>query len=400
MKDKLNICIVGGGNSTHSLIPLLSNSGHDVSLLTRNPGKWSSEVSMEYTDMLGNVLDTLVGSLKQASDIPEDLIPQADVILLSLPVSKYRLILNTIAPYIDRGKKVYVGTIYGQGGFNWMMEQVIQDYELSNIAYFAIGLLPWITRTKVYGEIGINYGSKAVNVIAVKPQSEFKALKDNLLDSLCFNYFGKGEFMLSSLFLALTLSVDNQIIHLSRLYGLFKTHGGIWSDQISVPLFYRDFDDVSAKIMQKLDADYSKIREALISIYPQKDFSFMLDYLGLERLSYSSSNSDIKESFVTSSTLGLIPTPTVKNPEGLYIFDKDHRFFTDDLYYGLVIAKWFAINLHLETPMLDEIIHWAQDFIRDTVLADNKLVMPTDNTEYRSGNPDVYRYDCFDDYIS
>jgi hypothetical protein len=152
--------------------------------------------------------------------------------------------------------------------------------------------------------------------------------------------------------------------------------------------------------MQKLDADYTKIREALILRYPQKDFSYMLDYLGLERLSYSSSNLDIKESFISSSTLGQIPTPTIRNNKGSYIFDRNHRFFTDDLYYGLVIAKWFAINLSLYTPMLDEIIQWAQNFIGDEVLTGNELVFPTNNTDYKSGNPDVYKFDCFDDYIS
>ena len=35
----------------------------------------------------------------------------------------------------------------------------------------------------------------------------------------------------------------------------------------------------------------------------------MLDYLGLERLSYRSENTDIRESFVTSKTLGAIKPP-------------------------------------------------------------------------------------------
>jgi len=33
--EKLNITIIGGGNSSHTLIPLLSNAGHNVSLQTR-----------------------------------------------------------------------------------------------------------------------------------------------------------------------------------------------------------------------------------------------------------------------------------------------------------------------------------------------------------------------------
>ena len=32
-----NVTVVGGGSSAHSLIPLLSASGHKVNLLTRRP---------------------------------------------------------------------------------------------------------------------------------------------------------------------------------------------------------------------------------------------------------------------------------------------------------------------------------------------------------------------------
>jgi len=400
MAKKMNICVVGGGNSAHSLIPLLSSVGHSVSLLTRKPSLWAREVTMEYTDKDGQIIDRLEGHLSTVSDDPNLVVRGADVVLLSLPVSKYRLMLNTIAPYIDKSRKVFIGTIYGQGGFNWMMEQIVKDYNLQNVVYFSAGLIPWITRTKEYGSVGINYGSKSVNVVAMSRPDEFDELNEIVLDDLCFNYFKKGKFVLSSTFLALTLSVDNQIIHLSRLYGLYKKCGSSWQDQDSVPLFYRDFDDSSAKIMQNIDADYTKIREAIKLSFTQFDFSYMLDYLDLERLSYHSANSDIRESFVTSSTLVQIPTPTIKALDGRYIFDKNHRFFTDDLYYGLVVAKWFALHLGIVTPMLDEVIIWAQDYIGDSVMVDNRLILPKTNDDYKSGNPDVYEYERFEDYIS
>ena len=60
---KLNITLIGGGNSSHTIIPLLSNSGHSVSLYTRNPEKWSKNVTMEYTNKEGKVIDSLIGKL-------------------------------------------------------------------------------------------------------------------------------------------------------------------------------------------------------------------------------------------------------------------------------------------------------------------------------------------------
>ena len=398
--EKLNITIIGGGNSSHTLIPLLSNAGHNVSLQTRNPDKWSKNVIMEYTNKEGQVIDRLTGKLKYVSNNPQEIIPDSDIIILSLPVSVYRLMLHNIAPYIDKNRKVYIGVIYGQGGFNWMMENIIKEYNLYNLVYFSVGLLPWITRTKEYGKIGINYGPKKVNIIAINNNNEFNYLNEILLNELCYSYFKTGEFRLSDTFLSLILSVDNQIIHLSRLYSLYLQYGGKWERLEDVPLFYRDFDDLSAEIMQELDLDYTKIRSEIKKKFPDKDFTYMLDYLNLERLSYGSSNTNIKESFINSPTLGQIPTPVVKDSNGYFVFDKNHRFFKDDLYYGLVIAKWFAEKLNIDdTPMLNQIINWAQNYLGDIVMIDNKLIIPSNIYDFKWGNPDIYKFKSFEDYI-
>lgn len=91
-----------------------------------------------------------------------------DVIVLCMPVHQYRNALTNLAPYINRSKKdVFVGTVYGQAGFNWMVHEMERANNLTNVVAFAIGLIPWICRTVKYGELGANYGTKAVNVAAV-----------------------------------------------------------------------------------------------------------------------------------------------------------------------------------------------------------------------------------------
>jgi len=37
------------------------------------------------------------------------------------------------------------------------------------------------------------------------------------------------------------------------------------------------------------------------------------------------------------------------------------RFFTDDIAYGILVVKWIAEELNVETPFIDEIILWAQN---------------------------------------
>jgi hypothetical protein len=139
-----------------------------------------------------DVLQTVKGQISKKSMDPKDVIPDAvsllllcllffgladtestinstqDVIVLCMPVHQYRNALTNLAPYINRSKKdVFVGTVYGQAGFNWMVHEMERANNLTNVVAFAIGLIPWICRTVKYGELGANYGTKAVNVAAV-----------------------------------------------------------------------------------------------------------------------------------------------------------------------------------------------------------------------------------------
>eukprot|EP01083_Nonionella_stella_P221956 792449_1 len=160
-----------------------------------------------------------------------------------MPVHQYRNALNRLAPYINRTKKeVFVGTMYGQAGFNWMVHEAERNYRLENVCAFAIGLIPWICRTLEYGSLGANYGGKKVNVAAVTPRNKFDRLNEIFLEDINARWFGKGSFHQACSFLSLTLSVDNQIVHPGRCYGLWKRYGGNWATEDDVPFFYQDFD--------------------------------------------------------------------------------------------------------------------------------------------------------------
>lgn len=400
MKKQLVVC--GGGSSAHTLIPMLADSSFDVSIYTSRPDKWSDNIELEYHDPSGKVLGRFSGPLKKASDNPEGLIPQADYIVFCMPVHQYRACLHQIAPFIDKEKKVFVGTMYGQAGFNWMVDEVKNMFGLKKMVSFAFGLLPWICRIIEYGHIGVTYGPKACNYAACYPKSEFQQLDEEFFNQICYRWFGKGKTEQSDNFLSLTLSVDNQIIHTSRCFGLNQVYGQTWQRKEDVPMFYRDYDDVSAKLLADLDADYSKIREKIKAMYPTKNFKHMLDYLALERFSYQSHNTDVKESFVTSQTLVSIATPVVQNTQGLWEIDRNHRFFLDDIYYGNCIAKWMAEQLSIEVPTIDAILKWAQSVRHEEIIdGENhlKLDSPDLSAPLKSGIPCYYGYKTIDDIV-
>lgn len=400
MKKQLVVC--GGGSSAHTLIPLLKGSIFDVSIYTSRPDKWRKTIELQWEDPSGNILGSYSGNLKCASSNPADLFPQADYVVFCMPVHKYRVALAEIAPYLNKEKTVFLGTVYGQGGWNWMVDEIKKQNGLTNIVTFAFGLIPWICRIIEYGHIGVTYGFKSVNYAAVSPKKYFGQIDEELLEHICYKWFGKGQVEQSDNFLSLTLSVDNQIIHTSRCLGLYKVYGNSWARKDDVPWFYKDYDDISADLLAQLDRDYTLIRDAVKRLYPEKQFRHMLDYLALERFSYQSGNTDVKESFTTSQSLVSIGTPVVQNADGEWEIDKNHRFFLDDIYYGNCIVKWMAEQLGISTPTIDEILHWAQS-VRHEIIIDgqNHLVLdsPDLTRPFKTGIPTVYGFKSIDDCI-
>ncbi|MCG8461407.1 MAG: NAD/NADP octopine/nopaline dehydrogenase family protein [Holophagales bacterium] len=389
---QITTTIVGGGASAHVLIPFLAQAGHRVQVLTRRPEDWSEEIELQLQSIDEELLETFHGRLSRASKNPADVIPESDVVVLCMPVCAYRKSLHELAPHLREDREVFVGTIYGQAGFNWMVGEIAEKHGLEHVSPFAVGLIPWICRVIDYGRSGVTYGCKEVNVAAVSPRQRFDHLDEIFLHAICERWLGKGAFRQSDSFLSLTLSVDNQIIHPSRCFGLFERYGGRWPSRDAIPYFYRDFDELSADLLRDLDADYSKVRDGIRERFPDRDFPHMLDYLGLERLSYRSENTNIRESFTTSRTLGAIKPPVVQLDSGEWAIDTDHRFFTDDISYGVCIAKWMAEQMELEVPTIDAIITWVQELRGERYLEDGRLVVESESLAgpFRSGIPPVY----------
>jgi len=372
-KNIRNVTIIGGGNSAHIIIPILSNQGYNVTLLTRKPKKWNTKIELEHLDSEEKLIRKIRSKPISISNNYEKVLNETDLVLMCLPVHVYPEIIDQIGSVLKNDKEIIIGTIYGQGGFNWMVENTAKKYNLTNIDYFAFGLIPFICRIKEYGHSAITYGSKDKNLVATSSKDLFDLLDEHFLDDCCYNFFHTGKFLRAPNFISLTLSVDNQIIHPSRLYDLYKNYKGHWDTREEVPYFYRDFTHSAAKTMADIDEDLDKIRNALRKRYPETDYTLMLNYMDLEKFTYKFEMNSIYESFIDSSTLNNIKTPVIKTSNG-YDISKKSRFFTDDIFYGLCIFKSVAEYLNIETPNLDGLLRWAAKVTSIVILdKDNHL---------------------------
>lgn len=237
------------------------------------------------------------------------------------------------------------------------------------------------------------YGGKQVNTIAVSPPDKFPKLNSIFLLDISVRPLGVGVFKQACSFVSLTLSTDNQIIHPARCYGLWKKDGGKWPNADAVPFFYKDFDQQSADFVGRLDDDYSTIRDAIRKRFPDRPFHYMLTYLDLEKLNHNTNRVDVLDSFRGSAQLAAIKTPTLEDPkDGSHRLNTECRFFTDDIPYGLLIAKSIAEMLGVATPFIDEVIMWAQTMRNENWLtADKKIDMGCAlRGKYSSGIPQAY----------
>ena len=151
-----------------------------------------------------------------------------------------------------------------------------------------------------------------------------------------------------------------------------------------------------------LDDDYSKVRNRIKQLYPDKDFHYMLNYLNLEHYTYNSSSSDIVDSFVNSPTLQAIRTPVIQDQDGSVEIDKNGRFFMDDIYYGIAIVKWMAELLLIDVPMIDKLLHWAQELRGEHIISeDNHLLLNSLDlvAPMKSGVPCVYGKKTINDIV-
>ena len=396
------LVICGGGNSAHALVPLLSKSIFEVSVLTSRPKAWSKTIDLEYVLPNGDIAQSIQGKIKLTTNDPVKCIPKADYIVLCMPVHKYRVALHNVAPFIDRNKTVVIGTMYGQGGFNWMVDEIKKQYHLHNIISFAFGLIPWVCRTAEYGHKGVTYGFKAINAAAVYPQDKFNQLDDEFFEPICYKWFNVGKTEKLGTFLSITLAVDNQIIHPTRCYALSKKNPYGWHSLTEVPMFYRDYDQYSADCLSALDEDYTKVRNRLKKMFPGKDWHYMLNYLDLDRYTNQYEPEDIVDSFVSSPKLRSIGTPVVADDNGSVNIDINSRFFMDDIYYGICITKWIAEQWDIEVPMIDDILRWVQEIRDERIISDdNRLVLDSIDlcSPMKSGIPFYYGITRIEDII-
>lgn len=327
----MRICICGGGNLGHVCAGFLANRGHQVSILTTKPERWSQTIGVVAPD------GSFKGKLAQVSSRPEEVIPQAEIVLVCLPGFAIHDELTKIKPYLS--KNCLMGTVVSSTGFFFEAFEVLP----ADIALFGFQRVPFISRIIEYGQKAELKGYKDSLHVAIE-QTENKESVRIVLEQL----FEKPVTLAGS-FYEVSLSNSNPILHPSRLYTMWRD----WQPGIVYPhnpQFYAEWTLEASTLLLQMDDEFQSLLKKLG--LKEGCIPPILDY-------YESTDADsLTKKLRSIKAFQNISSP-MKAVEGGFIPDFSSRYFTEDFPYGMRFIVETAQKHHVSIPTTENIYQWG-----------------------------------------
>ena len=237
-----NIVIAGGGALGHVTAGWLAAQGYSVSVLTRRPSDWINEMVINTPE------ETLTGALTRVSDKVSEVIPEADVILLTVPGYANVSELMAMLPFLKDG--CYVGAVFCSSGFFFDALKTVPE----NIRLWGFQRVPFISRVKTYGH--------EANLLSYRPELNIAVERADEEEKEEFRMWIETAFKtptaLRNNYLEVSITNSNPILHTARLYTMFHD----WTDDVRFDhniLFYEEWTDEAAELMIRMDAELFEI---------------------------------------------------------------------------------------------------------------------------------------------
>ena len=311
---------------------------HEVCLLTRQPERWSTELTIEAPEET-----TYLGHLNGIFSDAKPAVSDAQIILLCLPGYGIRDTLLQIKDYLR--PDAAVGTVVSSTGFFFEALDVLP----SSQPLFGFQRVPFISRTLDYGRRARLMGYKESLELAVEHCTYTEQLRDVLADML------QTPINLLNSHYEVSLSNSNPLLHPSRLYSLWKDwHEGIIYDR--VPMFYEEWTEEAAELYLAMDNEL----QALLEQLPVRKGSIptVLDY-------YESTDAhSLARKLRSIEAFKGIRAP-MKEVAGGFVPDLQSRYFTEDFPYGLAFVYRLTHEKDIPSPTIDKIYEWGMKMIKE-----------------------------------
>ena len=329
------VCICGGGSLGHVIAGWLSARNHaTVNILTSRPQEWNHEITVDTPE--GTALE---GKITKISNLPKDVVPMADVVLLCLPGFLIKGELEKLKPHLS--PKAFVGSVFSSTGFFFEAQKVLSDKQ----PLWGFQRVPFISRVEEYGKSANLLGYKNSHNIAVESVSDKEKVS---FASLMQEWFERPVNLLKNYYEA-SLTNSNPLLHTSRLYTMFggENEGKVYS---RMQLFYEEWTEEAASLYIKMDEELFR----LLKVLPVTEgyLPTALDYYD----SYDAKS--LAEKLSSIKGFKGITSPMVKVDNG-WVPDFSSRYFTEDFPYGLKYIWQLAHKEGISCPNIDKVYAWG-----------------------------------------
>jgi hypothetical protein len=310
-----------------------------------------------------------------------------NLIILVVPAFAHNEYLTALKPYIGKGSTI-IG-LPGRAGFDFETRGILgplaKDCTLVNFES-----LPWACRITEYGKEVDVLGTKECLSGAMEVGKTPPAVKEPV--RILQRIVGDNPVLkVHGHILGMTLMAMNAYIHPSILYGRWHTYNG--EELNEAPLFYQGIDQFAADTMSSVSDEVMATAKKIMTKHKDVDLTNVIHVFNWYLNCYADEMDDKSNLFKAITTnkayTGLKhPMRPVDNDQARLVPDFSHRYFTEDVPYGLAVLRGICEAAGMETPVMDKVLTWMQSKLGKEYLKDGKIAgadVPTSRCPQRYG---------------
>lgn len=335
----MNITVVGAGNIGTQIATHCAEKNNDVTIFGSKPECINKELTV--VDENDKIIHR--GAIKCSTSDEKTAFENAELVIVTMPAFCMKSVAEKIAPYAKTGMKICLvpGTGGGECAFKLCLEK--------GAVIFGLQRVPSVARLVEYGKCVRATGYRSELFVSAIPNSATEECR-----KLIGDIFDDMKCSALPMYLNLTLTPSNPILHTTRLRVLYKDyHDGYVYD--SIPLFYEGWNNETSELLFKCDEEVQELCRRLDM--------FDLSYVKSLREHYESPTPEALTAKIQSiKGFKGITSPSVKVKNG-FIPDLKSRYFTADFPFGLSILVQIADFLNSDAANMKATLQWYYDLV-------------------------------------
>ncbi|MFD1040584.1 NAD/NADP octopine/nopaline dehydrogenase family protein [Virgibacillus byunsanensis] len=321
----MRYAVIGGGNTGQAIASYLSLNEKKVKLYTRDSYK-AKRISEEGLKLKGVYSANI--KLKAYSSLSE-VIADSEIIIIATTSSGHKPIINQIKPFLEKNQTIVF--FPGYWGAVECHEILGHEIENKNITIAETSAMPFISKADNNGSVYINRIKNNV-LISTLPTSTSLSISTSFLDDFPQLVQAKNIFETS-------LNNTNVVVHTP--ISLFNASRIDASEEFQ---FYAiGASPLAVRYIENLDNE----RRTIADLFQIKTENILTILNNFYRTNYSN---------LYDALPGLFPDAAAPTTF-------DHRYFTEDIPFGLVPISEIGKKAGIETPFTDSIINTASLFL-------------------------------------